>query len=89
MQEKVPADRVRLAGDLDRALAIVSAFVDLGCALSAVQASFQSNSFQLLEEVPVGLAVFVYENPSAMGRVLLAVLKSVTRLAGIGTVRFS
>jgi hypothetical protein len=75
MQEKVSADWIRLACHFDRALAIVPAFVDSRCALTAVEAGFKGNPFQLLKEMTVGGPVSVYKNPPAIRCVLLALLK--------------
>ena len=74
MKEKVSADRIRLAGHFDRPLAIIPAFVDRRCALAAVEAGFQGNSLQFLEEMAVGGPVSVYKDPPAVRCVLLALL---------------
>src|SRR5882724_5319517 len=65
------ADWIGLACHLNRAFAVIPAFVDHGRAFAAVETGLQSNPFQLLKKVTVRLSVSVYKNPPAVRRVFL------------------
>jgi hypothetical protein len=71
MQKEMFADWIGPACHLNRAFAVIPAFVDHGRAFAAVKTGLESNPFQLLKKVTVRLAVFVYKNPPAVRRVVL------------------
>jgi hypothetical protein len=65
------ADWIGFACYLNRAFAIVPAFVDHSRTFATIETGLQSIPFQLLKKVTVRLTVLVYKNPPAVRCVFL------------------
>ena len=73
VQVMLGADWARLARHVEFMSIVVSAFSNLRLTLPAIQPGALRNRFEFAEEVPLGLSVYVGEDPSLGHRVLLVV----------------